>query len=156
MWLKSRCVACLWRMLHQVARSNTCAPKRFKGSQSRALCHWVLSPTASWTVHFVCPSGWGTVKAVLQKVRRKNIRQVVTGLQGLVEVKVCLTANSLNYCANLLFGEGRFFRKIINFLFGWLVVWSVLSSRQLKGFSLWSNINLFFLETVLWLSMPLS
>lgn len=49
------------------------------------------------------------MKAVLQKVRRKNIRQVVTGLQGLVEVKVCLTANSLNYCANLLFGEGRFF-----------------------------------------------
>lgn len=59
------------------------------------------------------------MKAVLQNVRRKNIRQIVTGLQGLVEVKVCLTANSLNYCANLLFGERRFFRKII-FFFVWL------------------------------------
>lgn len=124
MWLKSSCVACQWRTLHLLARSNTCAPKSFKGSRSRASCRGVLSPSAVPAVRFRVPLRLcGDCDGSMGKQSGEKLYHVK--LQGLVafsEVKVCLTAKSLIWSVNLFFwrgkGFGKFFWKMIfNFFF---------------------------------------
>lgn len=125
MWLKSSCVACQWRTLHLLARSNTCAPKSFKGSRSGASCHGVLSPIAILAVGFCVSSRLcGGCEGSMGKQSGEKLYDVK--LQGLVafsEIKLCLTANSLCLSATLFFSweRKRIWKVLLKILFVWFL-----------------------------------
>lgn len=144
MWLKSSCVACLWRTLHLFARSNTCVPKSFKGSQSRALCHQVLPPWLVWLYAPCVPLDeilWGLNNVGKEsggKIYGMKIRDQ-SELKKCVKLQKLLTVVPISYL------------KRENFFDLFLIIIVLLIEKHL-----WRIIYLPFLEIMLRLLMPYS